>query len=73
MFYFCGTIVIRMPARLQNVIKSDQVCFDVRIRIRDGAAHTRLCCQIHHYLRRVLCEDGFYQFPVRDISLYKNK
>ena len=69
MFHFrCG-----MTARLQNIVKPDQIAFHIRIRIGDAVAHARLRRQIYHDIRPMFQEDSTDKLLVRDISSDKNE
>lgn len=40
-----------LTASFKNIIKTDQICFHISVRIRNRITHTCLCRQIHHNLR----------------------
>ena len=50
-----------MAAGLQNIVKPDQVAFDVHIGMVDGIAYARLSCQIDHHGGLEFLECFFYQ------------
>lgn len=59
MLYALSAIVIGMTAGFQNVVKANQVAFDIGIRIGDGIAHACLCCQVYYYFWLVVGKDFF--------------
>lgn len=51
-------------ASLKNIVKADQIAFDVHIRIGDEVAYTGLHGEIDHHIEFVLCKQRVYQRPV---------
>ena len=49
--------IIGMSASLQDMIKANQICFYIGIRIRNGIANPRLCSQIYNDLWLVLTKN----------------
>ena len=46
-----------LPARFQNIVKADDVAFDVHVGIRDGVPHACLRGEIHDDLRPIAREE----------------
>ena len=46
MLYTWLSVIIRMPAAFQNIIKSKDIALDISIRVRDRITHAGLCRQI---------------------------
>lgn len=57
MLYAPGSVVVGMTAGLENVVKTNQVTFNICIRIGDRIAHASLCCQVYYYFRLVVGKD----------------
>lgn len=57
MLHAARTVVVGMTASLQNVVKANQVTFNICIRIGDGIAHASLRRQIHHDARLVVSKN----------------
>ena len=53
-----GDAVIRVPARLQDVVEPDHIALDVRIRVLDAIADTRLSRQVHDDVEVVFLEEA---------------
>ena len=68
MLYALGTIVIRVAASFKDVIKTDEVAFDISIRIGNGIAHASLCSQVYYYFRLVVGKDFIYQRFVGQVA-----
>ena len=52
----CGSVVIGMSAGFEDVVESDQVAFDVDVRVINGVADAGLSGQIDYDRRPVCCE-----------------
>jgi len=59
-------------AGLQDVVEADQIAFDVRVRVVDGVAHSRLRRKIHHDGGLVFPKDAVHQRLVGDGAADKN-
>lgn len=57
-----------LPARFQNIIKADNVAFDVHVGVRDGVPHACLRGEIHDDLRPVSREEVGNQALVGKVS-----
>ena len=55
-----------MPARLQNIIKSDYVTLDIDVRVLYAIADAGLRRQIHHNGKAVLPKKPLHQVAVRN-------
>ena len=64
-----GNAVIRVPARLQDVVEPDHVALDVRIRVLDAVADTRLGCQVHDDIEVVFLEEAADEGLVGEVAL----
>ena len=64
-------IIIRMAAGFQNVVKANQVTFDVGIRVGDGIANTSLSAQIDYNIRVILPKNTVDESFIRKVSLDK--
>ena len=62
-----------MAAGFQNVVETDEVRFDIGVRVGDGVAHAGLCGKVDHDLRLVLLEDSVNARLVRQIALDEGK
>lgn len=62
-----------VAARFQNVVESNDIRFDIGIRVGDRVAHARLRGEIHHHRRLVLLEDTAHKHLVRQIPLDESK
>lgn len=62
-----------VTACFKDVVESDEVGFDVSIRIGDAVAYASLCCKVHNYLWIVLGKEVFDELFVGNIALYKVK
>ncbi len=69
--YSCRAIVIGMAAGFQDVVETDEIAFDVSIRVRNGVANASLCCQIHNNLRLVFRPCS--RFSVKASSVMKSE
>ena len=54
----CDYFVVGVTAGFENVVESDQVAFDIDVRVIDGVADAGLRSQIH-YDRRPVCREHF--------------
>ena len=63
--------IVRMAAGFQNVIKANQVCFHIGIRVRNGIADTRLRTEVHYDFRLILLKDRFDYRLVSQITFYE--
>lgn len=61
-------VIVRMPARLQDVVKADEIGLDVSIRVGDGVAHACLGGKIYDDVRPVLGEDLIDQRFVGEVA-----
>ena len=52
-------LIVRMAASLQNVIETNQVCFHIGIRVRNGIPNTCLRTEVYHDFRLILLKDSF--------------
>ena len=73
MFYRSMALIIGMPARFQDVIETNQIRFDISIRINDGISDACLGSEIHNDLRLVLFKYLIDQFLIRNTAFNKNK
>ena len=73
MLYAWLSVIIRMPAAFQNIIKSKDIALDISIRVRDRITHTGLGRQIHNNFRFPFLKNLFQETAVCDISLMKRK
>ena len=64
-----GNAVIRVPAGLQDVVEPDHVALDVRIRVLDTIADTRLGCQVHDDIEVVFLEEAVDEGLVGEVAL----
>ena len=69
----CRRTVIRMPARLENIVKADQIGPDIGIRMRNRIPHARLRREVHNNVRFALRKSARYKLLIRDISPDKRK
>lgn len=60
-----------MAARFENIIKSDDIRFDIHIRIGNRIANACLCREIDHNLRFIIGKNSFNQRPIGKIALDK--
>ena len=58
--------VVAVPARLQDVVESDDVALDVRVGIGDAVPYPRLCGEIDHHRGPEFPEYAVNRAPVRD-------
>ena len=61
--------VIRVPASLQDVVEPDHVALDVRIRVLDAIADTRLSGQVHDDIEVVFLEEAVDEGLVGEVAL----
>jgi len=73
MFYRRVAIVIGMSTGFQNVIETNQVRFNISIRINDGIADTCLSSKVHNDLRSVLIKYLIDHVLICNTAFYKNK
>ena len=73
MLYTWLSVIIRMPAAFQNIIKSKDIALDISIRVRDRITHTGLCRQIHNNFLVPISKNLFQETAVCDISFMKRK
>ena len=58
-----------MPARLQDVVEPDHVALDVRIRVLDTVADTRLSGKVHDDVEVVFLEEAVDEDLVGEVAL----
>ena len=58
--------VVTVPARLQDVVESDDVALDVRVWVGDAVPYPRLCGEIDHHRGPEFTEYAVNRAPVRD-------
>jgi hypothetical protein len=73
MFHTGTAVLAAVPARLQNIVKTDNISLNVRVRIRDGVTNPRLRCQIHNNLWAIRVKNFFDRRLVRNAFLHKYK
>ena len=56
-FYAFGAAVIGVAAGFQNIVKTDEIGFDVYVGVGDGIAYTGLGSQVHYDVRMPGAED----------------
>src|SRR5436853_7937485 len=59
---------VRVPAALQDVLKAEDVAFDVRERILDRIAHAGLRGEMNDALRASFPKESGYLRPVRHVE-----
>ena len=64
-----GNDVIRVPAGLQDVVEPDHVALDVRIRVLDAIADTRLSSKVHDDIEVVFLEEAVDEDLVGEVAL----
>lgn len=42
-----------MTACLKNIVKADQITFDIAVRVRDAVTHSDLGGKVHHHINLV--------------------
>ena len=57
MFNSCLPIIVTVSTGFQNVIKADEITFDVGIRIGNAVSDACLCCQVYYYFGLVVGKD----------------
>ena len=62
-----------MPARLENIVKADQIGPDIGIRMRNRIPYARLRREVHNNVRFALRKSARYKLLIRDISPDKRK
>ena len=73
MLHFCTPVLSGMPAALQNIIETDDIALNIRVRVRNGIAHARLRRQIYHQLRLFLRKQIAHSIRIRNICLFKSE
>ena len=73
MLYPSCPIIIGMAAGFEDVIKTNEIALDVRIRVGDGVTHTSLRCKIHNHLRLVFLKNLGNNCLISNAALYENK
>ena len=68
MLHAFGAAVIGVAAGFQDVVETDEVGFDVHVRIGNGVAHAGLGCQVHYDVRVPGAENIFNAGLVCNIS-----
>ena len=63
-----GDAVIRVPARLQDVVEPDHVALDVSIRVLDAIADTRLSGKVHDDIEVVFLEEVIDEGLVGEVA-----
>ena len=58
-------------ARLENVVKANQIRLNVHIRVGDGIAHARLRRQVDDDGRGICGEDALHRLAVGDAAAHK--
>ena len=66
------TVVIRMTARLQDVVKPNQIGLNISVRIRNGIPDACLCCKIDYDLRFIFVKNGINQFLIGNGTFNKS-
>ncbi len=62
--------VLGVPARLQDVVKANDVALDIDIRILDAVAHTRLSSKVYYNVKLIFFKQLVYQFTVSNAALH---
>ena len=58
------------PARLQDVVKPNDVALNVNVGVLDGVPHPGLCGQVDHNVKLVLPEQAVHQLAVGNATLH---
>ena len=58
-----------MSAGLQDVVEPDHIALDIRIRVLDAIADTRLSCQVHDDVEVVFLEEAVDEGLVGEVAL----
>ena len=61
-----------MTARLQQVIETDDVGFNIDIRVVDAVTHPRLCGKVHHDVKMIISEQLIHQFFITNGAFDKH-
>ena len=71
MFHRGMSFIVRMAAGFQNVIKANQVCFHISIRVRNGIPNPCLRTEVYHNFRLILLKDRFDHSLISQITFYE--
>lgn|GEM_PF-2558456 len=72
MLHAPSSVIIRVTAGFKDVIKTDDVAFNIGIRIGNGIAHTGLCSQVYNDFRFVVGKDFINQRFVGQVAFDKD-
>ena len=64
MFNSCLPIIVTVSTGFQNVIKADEITFDVGIRIGNAVSDACLCCQVYNDSRFIFVKQADDDFPI---------
>ena len=60
-----------VPARLQDVVKPNDVALNVNVGVLDGVPHPRLSRQVDHNVKLILLEQAVHQLAVGNATLHE--
>ena len=73
MFHPRLAVIVRVAARLQNVIKPNEVGLNICIRVGDRIAHPCLRRKIYYYLRMIFRKNRCDEVFIGQIAFDKRK
>ena len=73
MLHRTPSLLLGMPASLQNIIKTNHITFDIRVRILYGITHSSLGRQIHYNVRTIRGKEFRYHSFIRNTAPNKLK